>query len=98
MTTPLFLSISVPILILIANIIYTSTRDSRKNYDKRISEKLNKEEYEKDQVAVSNRLKKCEDVTQILMDIKLEQAETKTDIKWIRESFSQLDCKLKNKQ
>ena len=56
MTTPLFLSISVPILILIANIIYTSTRDSRKNYDKKISEKLNKDEYEKDQVAVENRL------------------------------------------
>lgn len=95
MTTPLFLSISVPILILIANIIYTSTRDSKKNYDKRISEKLNKEEYEKDQHTVDKRLKKCEDVTSILMDIKLEQAETKTDIKWIRDSFSQLECKKK---
>lgn len=98
MTTPLFLSISVPILILIANIIYTSIRDSRKNYDKKISEKLNKDEYEKDQVAIEHRLQKCEDVTQILMDIKLEQAETKTDIKWIRESFSQLDCKANKKK
>lgn len=96
MTTPLFLSISVPILILIANIIYNLSRDNRKNYDRRIDEKLNKEEYEKDQIGVDHRLKKCEDVTAILMDIKLEQAETKTDIKWIRESFSQLECK-KNK-
>ena len=95
MTSTLIISISIPILILIANIIYTSSRDRKKNYDKRIDEKLNKDEYLKDQMTVDHRIQKCEDVTQILMDIKLEQAATRTDITWIRESFSQLECRKK---
>ena len=98
MTPTLFFSITIPIFILIANIIYTSSRDARNKYDKRIDQKLNKDEYKKDQITTDHRIKKCEDVTQILMDIKLEQSETKTDIKWIRESFSQLDCKQKNQK
>jgi len=93
MTTASIIAIIVPILILIVNILYQNSRDSKKNYDKRIDEKLDKETYEKDLKATNARLKKCEDVTNILYDIKQEQTATRTDVAWIKEGFNNLQCK-----
>lgn len=90
MTTALLISIIVPVAILIVNIIYQNSRDHKKNYDKRIDEKLDIDVYEKDLKATNARLKKCEDVTAILMDIKQEQAATRTDIVWIKKGMQEI--------
>ena len=73
MTISVFISIILPVAILIANIIYQNIRDHKNNYDKRIDEKVDKDEYEKDSKATNARLKKCEDMTSILIDIKQQQ-------------------------
>jgi hypothetical protein len=90
MNAPVLISIIIPILILIANIIYQNSRDHKKNYDRRIDDKVDKDDYEKDMKATNARLKKCEDVTSILMDIKQEQAATRTDIVWIKKGMEEI--------
>ncbi len=93
MTVPEIISITVPTAILVFNILYQNSRDSKKNYDNRIEEKVDKDEYDKDLKATNARLKKCEDMTSILIDIKQKQSETSTDVKWIKEGFNNLHCK-----
>lgn len=95
MTTALFISITVPILILVVNIIYQNSRDSKNNYDKRIDSKLDKDEYNKDMKAVNARLKKNEDVISILVELKEGQAQLNTNVEWLKDGFSHLECKNK---
>ena len=90
MTISVFISIILPVAILIVNIIYQNSRDNKNNYDKRIDEKLDTDVYEKDLKATNARIKKCEDVTSILMDIKQEQAATRTDIVWIKKGLEEI--------
>jgi len=90
MSISVFLSIILPVAILIVNIIYQNSRDNKNNYDKRIDEKLDTDVYEKDLKATNARIKKCEDVTSILMDIKQEQAATRTDIVWIKKGMEEI--------
>lgn len=90
MTISVFISIILPVAILIVNIIYQNSRDNKNNYDKRIDEKLDTDVYEKDLKATNARIKKCEDVTSILMDIKQEQAATRTDIVWIKKGMEEI--------
>lgn len=90
MSISVFLSIILPVAILIVNIIYQNSRDKKNNYDKRIDEKVDRDEYEKDLKATNARLKKCEDVTTILMDIKQEQSATRTDIVWIKKGMEEI--------
>lgn len=90
MTAPIIISILIPIAILIVNIIFQNSRDRKKNYDNRIDEKVDRDEYEKDLKATNARLKKCEDVTTILMDIKQEQSATRTDIVWIKKGMEEI--------
>ena len=90
MSISVFISIILPVAILIVNIIYQNSRDNKNNYDKRIDEKLDIDVYEKDLKATNARIKKCEDVTSILMDIKQEQAATRTDIVWIKKGMEEI--------
>ena len=90
MSISVFLSIILPVAILIVNIIYQNSRDNKNNYDKRIDEKLDTDVYEKDLKATNARIKKCEDVTSILMDIKQEQAATRTDRVWIKKGMEEI--------
>ena len=75
---------------LIVNVIAQNTRDSRKNYDKRIDGKLDKEEYQREQDAFSKRITKCEDVNNTLLNIERAIASQGTDIEWIKRGLEGL--------
>ena len=75
---------------LIVNVIAQNTRDSRKNYDKRIDAKLDKEEYRHEQDAFCKRIAKCEDVSNTLLNIERAIASQGTDIDWIKKGLAEL--------
>jgi hypothetical protein len=75
---------------LLTNIVVQSSRDSRKNYDKRIDAKLDKEEYQREQDTLCKRLGKCEDVNKTLLNIERAISSQGTDIEWIKKGLEGL--------
>lgn len=87
MQTISIIAILITVSGLIINLIAQSSRDSRKNYDKRIDAKLDKEDYKREQEALCSRLNKCEDVNKTLLNIERAISCQGNDIEWIKKGL-----------
>ena len=84
MQTISIIAIIITVSGLIVNLIAQNSRDSKKNYDKRIDAKLDKEDYQREQEALCKRLSKCEDVNKTLLNIERAISCQGNDIEWIK--------------
>ena len=87
MQTIPIIAILVTVSGLIVNLIAQNSRDSKKNYDKRIDAKLDKEDYQREQDALCKRLSKCEDVNKTLLNIERAISCQGNDIEWIKKGL-----------
>ena len=87
MQTISIIAILVTVGGLLTNLIAQNSRDSKKNYDKRIDAKLDKEDYKREQEALCSRLNKCEDVNKTLLNIERAISCQGNDIEWIKKGL-----------
>lgn len=87
MQTISIIAILVTVGGLLTNLIAQNSRDSKKNYDKRIDAKLDKEDYQREQDALCKRLSKCEDVNKTLLNIERAISCQGNDIEWIKKGL-----------
>lgn len=87
MQTISIIAIIITVSGLIVNLIAQNSRDSKKNYDKRIDAKLDKEDYQREQEALCKRLSKCEDVNKTLLNIERAISCQGNDIEWIKKGL-----------
>ena len=87
MQTISIIAILVTVGGLLTNLIAQNSRDSKKNYDKRIDAKIDKEDYQREQDALCKRLSKCEDVNKTLLNIERAISCQGNDIEWIKKGL-----------
>jgi hypothetical protein len=64
-----------------------ATRDENKINDARLNEKLDKVEFKDECKRTDERIKRIENTYDLLIEIRNNQAEQKTDIEWIKKTL-----------
>ena len=64
-----------------------ASRDENKMIDAKLEQKVDKEQYKQDCADMDERVKRMENTYDLLIEIRNNQAEQKTDIEWIKKTL-----------
>ena len=64
-----------------------ASRDENKMVDAKLEQKVDKEQYKQDCADMDERVKRMENTYDLLIEIRNNQAEQKTDIEWIKKTL-----------
>lgn len=64
-----------------------ASRDENKMVDAKLEQKVDKEQYKQDCADMDERVKRMENTYDLLIEIRNNQAEQKTDIEWIKKAL-----------
>ena len=64
-----------------------ASRDENKINDAKLEQKVDKEQYKQDCADMDERVKRMENTYDLLIEIRNNQAEQKTDIEWIKKTL-----------
>ena len=64
-----------------------ASRDENKMIDAKLEQKVDKEQYKQDCADMDERVKRMENTYDLLIEIRNNQAEQKTDIEWIKKAL-----------
>lgn len=64
-----------------------ASRDENKMIDEKLEQKVDKEQYKQDCADMNERVKRMENTYDLLIEIRNNQAEQKTDIEWIKKTL-----------
>ena len=64
-----------------------ASRDENKMVDAKLEQKVDKDQYKQDCADMDERVKRMENTYDLLIEIRNNQAEQKTDIEWIKKAL-----------
>ena len=74
-------------IIMIASFSLNANRDDDKIFNQKLEQKVDKEQYKQDCADMDERVKRMENTYDLLIEIRNNQAEQKTDIEWIKKTL-----------
>ena len=74
-------------IIMVASFSLNANRDDDKIFNQKLEQKVDKERYKQDCTDMDERVKRMENTYDLLIEIRNNQAEQKTDIEWIKKTL-----------
>lgn len=74
-------------IIMIASFSLNANRDDDKIINQKLEQKVDKDQYKQDCADMDERVKRMENTYDLLIEIRNNQAEQKTDIEWIKKTL-----------
>lgn len=74
-------------IIMVASFSLNANRDDNKIFNQKLEQKVDKEQYKQDCTDMDERVKRMENTYDLLIEIRNNQAEQKTDIEWIKKTL-----------
>ena len=72
---------------MVSSFSLNANRDDDKIFNQKLEQKVDKEQYKQDCTDMDERVKRMENTYDLLIEIRNNQAEQKTDIEWIKKTL-----------